>query len=89
MEDIVDERMSLRQLTEEEKELFGAYIHTRKAKEQFIKSIDSISMAAYTGNIIVTGDDENDTRTLAKNLVREVQASDNNFSGRVAKISGA
>ena len=89
LEDIVDERMSLRQLTEEEKELFGAYIHTRKAKEQFIKSIDSISMAAYTGNIIVTGDDENDTRTLAKNLVREVQASDNNFSGRVAKISGA
>lgn len=89
LEDIVDERMSLRQLTDEEKELFGAYIHTRKAKEQFIKSIDSISMAAYTGNIIVTGDDGNDTITLAKNLVREVQASDNNFSGKVAKISGA
>lgn len=89
LEDIVDERMSLRQLTDEEKELFGAYIHTRKAKEQFIKSIDSISMAAYTGNIIVTGDDGNDTIALAKNLVREVQASDNNFSGKVAKISGA
>jgi len=89
LEDIVDERMSLRQLTDEEKELFGAYIHTRKAKEQFIKSIDSISMAAYTGNIIVTGDDGNDTINLAKNLVREVQASDNNFSGKVAKISGA
>lgn len=89
LEDIVDERMSLRQLTDEEKELFGAYIHTRKAKEQFIKSIDSISMAAYTGNIIVTGDDGNDTIALAKNVVREVQASDNNFSGKVAKISGA
>ena len=89
LEDIVDERMSLRQLTDEEKELFGDYIHTRKAKEQFIKSIDSISMAAYTGNIIVTGDDENDTMTLAKRLVREVQASDNNFSGKTAKISGA
>lgn len=89
LEDIVDKRMSLRQLTDEEKELFGAYIHTRKAKEQFIKSIDSISMAAYTGNIIVTGDDENDTITLAKNLIREVQASDSNFSGKTAKISGA
>lgn len=89
LEDIVDKRMSLRQLTDEEKELFGAYIHTRKAKEQFIKSIDSISMAAYTGNIIVTGDDENDTITLAKNLIREIQASDSNFSGKTAKISGA
>jgi len=89
LEDIVDKRMSLRQLTDEEKELFGEYIHTRKAKEQFIKSIDSISMAAYTGNIIVTGDDENDTLTLAKNLIREVKASDNNFSGKTAKISGA
>lgn len=89
LEDIVDKRMSLRQLTDEEKELFGDYIHTRKAKEQFIKSIDSISMAAYTGNIIVTGDDENDTMTLAKNLIHEVQASDNNFSGKTAKISGA
>lgn len=89
MEDAEDDRETLRQLTEEERELFGSYIHTRKAKEQFIKSLDSISMAAYTGNIIVTGDDENDTMSLAKNLVREVQASDSNFSGKVAKISGA
>ncbi len=89
MEDIVDERMALRQLTEEEKELFGSFIHTRKSKEQFIKSIDNISLAAYTGNIIVTGDDRNDAMTLAKNLVREVQMTDNNFSGKVAKISGA
>lgn len=89
MEDIVDERMALRQLTEEERELFGSFIHTRKSKEQFIKSIDNISLAAYTGNIIVTGDDRNDTMTLAKNLVREVQMTDSNFSGKVAKISGA
>lgn len=89
MEDVVDERMTLRQLTDEERELFGPYIHTRKAKEQFIKSLDSISMAAYTGNIIVTGDDDNDTMSLAKNLVRDVQVTDSNFSGKVAKISGA
>lgn len=89
LEDVVDERMSLRQLTEEEKELFSSYIHTRKAKEQFIKSIDSISMAAYTGNIIVTGDDHNETMSLAKNIVREVQMTDSNFSGKVAKVTGA
>ena len=88
MEDVVDERMSLRQLTDEERELFSSYIHTRKAKEQFIKSIDSISMAAYTGNIIVTGDDHDETMSLAKNLIREVQMTDSNFSGKVAKVSG-
>ena len=89
MEDVVDGRMTLRQLTDEEKELFSSYIHTRKAKEQFIKSIDSISMAAYTGNIIVTGDDQDETMSLAKNLIREVQTTDSNFSGKVAKVSGA
>lgn len=89
MEDVVDERMALRQLTDEEKELFSSYIHTRKAKEQFIKSIDSISMAAYTGNVIVTGDDHQETMSLAKNLVREVQMTDSNFSGKVAKVSGS
>ncbi len=89
MEDVVDERMALRQLTDEERELFSSYIHTRKAKEQFIKSIDSISMAAYTGNVIVTGDDHEETMSLAKNLIREVQMTDSNFSGKVAKVSGA
>ena len=89
MEDVLDERMALRQLTDEERELFSSYIHTRKAKEQFIKSIDSISMAAYTGNIIITGDDHNETMSLAKNLIREVQMTDSNFSGKVAKVSGA
>ena len=89
MEDVVDERMAIRQLTDEERELFSSYIHTRKAKEQFIKSIDSISMAAYTGNVIVTGDDHEETMSLAKNLIREVQMTDSNFSGKVAKVSGA
>ncbi len=89
MEDIVDGRMDVRQLTDEEKELFNPFIHTRKAKEQFIKSIDSISLAAYTGNVIVTGDDRNETIALAKNIVREVQMIDGNFSGKVAKVSGS
>ena len=29
-----------------------------------------------------------DTLSLAKNMVREIQATDSNFSGKVAKISG-
>ena len=29
-----------------------------------------------------------DTLSLAKNMIREIQATDSNFSGKVAKISG-
>lgn len=53
-----------------------------------MKALDSISMAAYTGNIIITGEKGMDTLTLAKNMIREVQMTDSNFSGKVAKISG-
>jgi thiamine phosphate synthase YjbQ (UPF0047 family) len=57
-------------------------------KEQLIRAIDGISMAAYTGNVIVTGDEGMDSVGLAKNIIREVQMSDSNFSGKIAKISG-
>jgi hypothetical protein len=45
-------------------------------------------MAAYTGNVILTGEEGTDTVTLAKNIVREIKNSDSNFSGRIAKITG-
>lgn len=78
----------VRNLTREEKELYGPYIQGRSSKEQLIKAVDGISMAAYTGNVIVTGDEGMDSIGLAKNIIREVQLTDRNFSGKVAKISG-
>lgn len=82
------EDSDLRDMTEEEKELFGSYINTRKAKEQFIRAIDSISLTSYTGNVIITGDDPDDTMTVSKNIIKEVQSYEQNFSGKVAKVSG-
>ena len=79
----------LRNLTKEEKELFTPYIQGKASKEQLIRALDSISMAAYTGNVIVTGSEGLDTLGLAKNIIRDVQMTDNNFSGKTAKISGA
>lgn len=79
----------LRAFSPEEKELFGAYAQSSAAKEQILHAIDSISIASYTGNVLITGDEGMDTLTLAKNLVKEVQNTDKNFSGRIAKISGA
>ena len=83
------EKPRLRSLTREEKELFAPYIHSKSAREQLVKVIDNISLAAYTGNVIVTGDEGMDTMTLAKNLIRELQVTDHNFSGKVAKVSGS
>ncbi|MDE7251486.1 MAG: hypothetical protein K2O32_00875 [Acetatifactor sp.] len=79
---------SVRSMTKEEKELYADYIQSRDAKEQIVKAVDSISLAAYTGNVIITGEAGVDTITLAKNMIREVQLTDSNFSGKVAKISG-
>ena len=82
------EETKVRSLTREEKELFGPYIQSRSAREQLVNLLDNISMASYTGNVIVTGGEGMDIATLVKNIIREVQVSDNNFTGKVAKVSG-
>ena len=79
----------VRTLSKEEKELFGSFIQSKSSKEQLIAAIDTISLASYTGNVIITGDEGMDTLTLAKNMIREVQMTDSNFSGKIAKISGS
>lgn len=78
-----------RELTDEEKTLFGQYVHHKKSREQLIHTLDNMSMAAYTGNVIITGEEGSGTLSLAKGLIREMQNNDGNFSGKVAKISGA
>ncbi len=88
VEEPVREKRRLRNLTREEKELFGQYIQGRTMKEQLILAIDNISMAPYTGNVIVTGAEGMDSLGLAKNIIREIQMTDSNFSGKIAKISG-
>lgn len=87
-EPVEREKPKVRALTREEKELYGPFIQSRSGKEKLVKAIDSISMAAYTGNIIITGEEGMDTLSLAKNMIREIQMTDSNFSGKVAKISG-
>ncbi len=97
MEEPEDEQESLpqqasqtvRELTDEERELFGQFVHHRKSREQLVRTLDNMSMASYTGNVIITGEEGGGTLSLAKGLIREMQYSDGNFSGNVAKISGA
>ncbi len=81
-------REEIREFTSEEKERFENYAVTRKIKKQIIYALDTMSLAAYTGNVLITGEPGLGTVDLAKNLVREFQAMDANFSGKVAKITG-
>lgn len=78
-----------RELTPEEMELFGQFVHHRKSKRQLLHVLDNMSLASCTGNVVITGEEEITTLTLAKALIKEMQLNDDNFSGKVAKISAS
>lgn len=81
-------KYTAREMTDSEREQFAPFIHHKKTRRQIVEAIDNISMASYTGNVIITGEEGTGTLALAKLLVKEIQLSDSNFSGKVAKISG-
>ncbi len=78
-----------RELTEHEKEEFAPFIHHRRTRHQIAEVIDNISLASYTGNVVVTGEEGTESTAFAKLLIKDVQSNDSNFSGKVAKISGS
>lgn len=82
------EGSKVRAMSPEERQHFGHYLQSKATKEQIVYAIDNISMAAYTGNVIITGEEGMDTMTLARNLIKEVRQTDSNFSGKIAKTSG-
>lgn len=82
-------RPDIREMTGSEREQFAPFIHHKRTRRQIVEAIDNISMASYTGNVVITGEEDTGTIALAKLLVKEIQLSDSNFSGKVAKISGS
>lgn len=78
----------VRNMTEEEIALFAPFVQTKGARIRLMQSLDQISLAAYTGNVFVTGETAEEAVELAKNVVREVQMTDRNFSGKIAKVTG-
>ena len=86
---ITEAKEELRDLTEEEKELFGSFLQTKGARRRFLKALDLISLSAYTGNVIITGEGDLDTLKMAKNIMKDLQNTDANFSGVIAKVTGS
>lgn len=83
-----ENKYTAREMSGSEKEQFAPFIHHKRTRRQIVEAIDNISMASYTGNVIITGEEGTGSIELAKLLVKEIQLSDSNFSGKVAKISG-
>ncbi len=83
-----DDDEDVRELTKEEKELFGPYIQSKSARKQLIHILEGTTMASYSGNIILTGGDGNDTADLATAIMKDVKQTDSNFAGKVARIGG-
>ncbi len=83
----VPETKITQKFSREQKKLFDAFIKIPKCREQILETIDGITLAAYTGNVIVTGESADENFKLATKLICEVKASDSNFSGKVARIT--
>ncbi|MDE7479316.1 MAG: hypothetical protein K2M91_15510, partial [Lachnospiraceae bacterium] len=81
-------REEVREFTPDEQTLFENFAVTKKIKKQIIHALDNMTLTAYTGNVIITGDAGLDTVRMAKNLVKVYQTTDEYFSGKLAKISG-
>ncbi len=84
----VTESETTRNMSEEEVALFAPFVQTKGARIRLMQSLDQISLAAYTGNVFVTGETPDEAIELAKSVVKEVQMTDRNFSGKVAKVTG-
>lgn len=77
-----------KELTREEKALFGSFLTTREAREHMTVFLDALSLDAAAGNVLLTGDVGDGSMNLAKALVKYMKAADRNFSGKVAKTTG-
>ena len=73
-------------LTDEEKDLFKPFLYSKKMKKQILDTLEKITLAAYTGNVVITADSKETALQMAKLIVSYVRTGDDNFSGKVAKI---
>ena len=79
---------SRREFNEDEQRIFVRFEGIEALKAQIVDAMDTLSMEAYHGNVIVTGADNSGRKSLALDIVKAIQSRDNQFSGKVAKISG-
>ncbi|MDD5940910.1 MAG: hypothetical protein PUC46_09095, partial [Lachnospiraceae bacterium] len=71
-------------LTKEEAKLFGPFCRVRENRQQLSAALEKISLASYTGNVLISGN-ETAAQKVAQGILEIVRRSDPNFTGRIAK----
>ena len=77
-----------RSMSEDELAFFAQSVQTKRARQNLLHALDKISLAAYTGNVFVTGETADESIELAKNVIRYIKNTDGNFTGKIAKVNG-
>ncbi len=77
-----------RVLSEEERRLFGPICVVRENCQQILQAIEKISLASYTGNLIISGS-EGAARKVAQGLLEITKRGDGNFTGRIARANAS
>ena len=75
-----------RELTDDEKRIFGPFLYTQKMKLQILDAIETMTLAAYSGNLIITSDSAESSGKLAKLFSQYMKSTDANCIGKSAKI---
>ncbi len=73
--------------SQEEIKLFGPFYRMKENRDQVAAALDKISLASYTGNVVITGNAVT-ARRVAQGLLEMIRQSDSNFTGKIAKASG-
>ena len=73
-------------MSKEEKKIFAPFLYSKKMKQQIMETAEVMTLAAYTGNVIITADGQESEVQLAKLFIKNLRSTDPNFTGGVAKI---
>lgn len=77
-----------RELSKEERRLFGPFCRMRENVEQLTEALDQVSLASSTGNVLIIGNEATAER-VAKGILEVTRHADANFTGKIAKVNGS
>lgn len=76
----------VKELSPEERKLFAPFLYSKKMRAQIVNALENITLAAYTGNVIITTENNDSGFALAKSVVKFVKFADTNFAGAMSRI---